>query len=168
MRIPFRILRVLVTIMLAFLPTLVLNLPVGGLARIYAEYKRKKALSRSKVKIHARDVVMSEKIIFSIVMVPTLWFIYGGSLVLFTNLDGPTIALAYFLMPVFSYVGVMSTESGLIDLKDLRPHVMRLRPSTRKRIQRLPGIRKELKKDLRKFVEEIGPVLGDVYYDKVN
>lgn len=128
--------------------------------------EEKKALAGSKVKIHARDVMMSEKIIFSIVMVPTLWFIYGVSLVLFTNLDGPSIVLAYFSMPLFSYIGVMSTEAGLIDWKDLRPHVMRLYPSTRRRLQQLPAIRKSLQKDLRMFVKKIGPALGDVYFDK--
>ena len=167
MRIPFRIFRVFFTILLAFLPTLVFNLPVGGLARIYAEKRRKKALAGSKVKIQALDVMMSEKIIFSIVMVPTLWFIYGLSLVCFTNMDAPTIVLAYFSMPLFSYIGVMSTEAGLIDLKDLRPHIMMLYPSTRKRLQVLPTVQRNLKKDLRKFVKEIGPaLLGELYYDK--
>lgn len=166
MRISLRIIKVVVVFLLAFLPVLVLNLPVGAIARVYAEKKRKKALAASKVKILARDVMLSEKIVFSIVCVPTLWFIYGALLVILTNLDGPSITLAVLSMPLFSYLGVVATEAGMIGMKDLRPPFMYLFPSTRRRLQKLPIVRKELQRDLRQLIKELGPVLGEVYYNK--
>lgn len=49
---------------LAAVPILFLNLPVGLLAGIYAERRRKKALAKSKVKVKGYDVMMTEKIMF--------------------------------------------------------------------------------------------------------
>lgn len=60
----------------------------------------------------------------------------------------------------------MATESGMVDVKDLRPYVMRLIPSARKRLAALPAIRQELQKDLRAMIKLIGPSLGDIYYEK--
>lgn len=60
----------------------------------------------------------------------------------------------------------MVAEAGMIELKDLRPLVMRLFPSTRRRLAALPGIRMQLQIDLRKFIKELGPSLGELYYGK--
>lgn len=59
------------------MPTLVLNAPVGVIARVVSSREQKKALAASRVKIEARDVVMSKKITLSIVLVPTLWVTYA-------------------------------------------------------------------------------------------
>ena len=99
-------------------------------------------------------------------MVPTLWFIYGLLLYKFTNLDGPAIALACLSMPLFSYTGIVVTEAGVVGWKDLRPHLMRLFPSSRRRLAALPATRRQLQKDLRKFIRKIGPTLGELYYGK--
>jgi hypothetical protein len=48
-----------------------------------------------------------------------------------------------------SYSGIIVSEAGIVDWKDLRPFFMRLLPSTRKRLAALPGIRKSLQDDLR-------------------
>jgi glycerol-3-phosphate O-acyltransferase/dihydroxyacetone phosphate acyltransferase len=156
----------LVLISLAAVPILLLNLPVGVLAGIYAEARRKKALAASKVKIKGYDVMMTEKILFCIFMVPTLWIVYGIILKYRTNMDAPTIALVMLSMPIFSYIGVVVAEAGIIDLFALRPHIMRLLPSSRKRLAELPAKRKQLQDDLRAYIRKIGPALGDIYYGK--
>lgn len=166
MRIPYRILKLVFVLLLAFLPTAVLNFPVGIFARMFAEKKRKKALANSKVKIKGLDVMLSERIIFSIVMVPTLWFLYSIFLVIFTDWDPQQIALCILSMPVFSYIGVMTAEAGMVDVNELRPLVKQYFPSTKRRLQRLPEVRKQLQHDLRKFVKDAGPVLGELYYEK--
>ena len=166
MRLPYRIITLLFSIALAFLPALFLNLPVGLVASIYAEARRKKALAGSKVKIKGFDVILSEKVVLCIVLVPSLWFLYGVLLYFFTNMDGPALVLAVGSMPLFSYVGIMMTETGMIHLKDLRPYLMRLLPSTRRRLKVLPGIRKQLQDDLREFIKMVGPTLGELYYEK--
>lgn len=47
--------------------------------------ERKKALAGSVVKIAGRDVMLSKKIMISIVMVPCLWIFYAVLLMVFTN-----------------------------------------------------------------------------------
>jgi len=151
---------------LACLPSLLLNLPVGLVARKYANYKRKKALAASKVKVLGYDVVLSERVVCSIVLVPTLWVIYGLALVVFTDFDWPTLAVCFTCFPLFSYWGVHAAESGMVDVKDLRPYVMKMIPSARKRLAALPATRKALRDDLRAQIRKIGPSLGNLYFDK--
>jgi glycerol-3-phosphate O-acyltransferase/dihydroxyacetone phosphate acyltransferase len=50
------IVHLLLLLALAAIPVLLLNLPVGMLAGLYAESRRKKALAASKVKIRGYDV----------------------------------------------------------------------------------------------------------------
>ena len=92
-RIPYRILHMMVTIFLALIPTILLNLPIGSLSSLYAEMKRKKALANSKVKVKGVDVLLSEKVLFCIVMVPTLWLFYAFVLIFFTTWDTQTVTL---------------------------------------------------------------------------
>ena len=166
MRIPFRILSLLFIMTLALLPGVLLNFPVGLIARVHAERRRKTALAESKVKICGLDVILSEKVSLCIVLVPSLWCMYGLLLYFLTDLDGPALVLSIFSMPLFSYMGIMMTEAGMIHLKDLRPYTMRLFPSARRRLLALPPIRKQLQQDLRKLIKEISPMLGELYYEK--
>jgi len=71
----------------------------------------------SRVKIEARDVVLSKKITLSIVLVPTLWITYAVLLLSFSHLEPATVAVLFFCCPLFSYIGVMATEAGMVDLK---------------------------------------------------
>ena len=48
----------------------------------------------------------------------------------------------------------------MVDVKDLRPYVMRMFPSARRRLAKLPAKRKALKADLRAMVKKIGPSMG--------
>lgn len=166
MRLPYQIGHFLVLLALAGIPAVFLNFPVGMLAGLYAERRRKIALAKSKVKIRGMDVMLTEKILFCIVMVPTLWFIYAVMLYWLTDLDRSAIALAVISMPLFSYMGIVVTEAGIVGFKDLRPHLMRLYPSTRRRLAALPETRRELQKDLRQFIRKMGPTLGELYYGK--
>lgn len=108
--------------------------------------------------------MLTEKVLFCIVMVPTLWIFYGLILIFSTDWEGPTIALVMLSMPIFSYTGIVVAEAGIIEWYDLRPNIMRLFPSARKRLAALPAIRKELQDDLRAFIRSIGPALGEIYY----
>jgi glycerol-3-phosphate O-acyltransferase/dihydroxyacetone phosphate acyltransferase len=166
MRLPFRIAETILLLLVSALPALFLNLPVGIIARYWALHRREKALAASKVKIKGMDVMLSEKVILCIVLVPSLWVFYGLLLYLFTDWDLPTIALAFWSFPLFSYMGIVTTEAGMVDLKDLKPILIRIFPSTRRRLLALPDIRRELQKDLREFVRAIGPSLGELYTDK--
>jgi len=102
------------------------------------------------------QVMLTEKVVFCLVTVPTLWVVYGLVLLFMTNLDRPTIALIMMTMPIFAYVGIVVTEAGMVEVKDLRPYFMRLFPSARKRLSQLPQTRKTLQDDLRAFIKSIG------------
>lgn len=108
--------------------------------------------------------MLTEKIVFCLVMIPALWVFYGLLLVYFTDFDGPTVAFIFFAFPICAYLGVVVAEAGIIELHDLRPHLMRLIPSKRKRMAALPSTRLKLREDLRAFIRSIGPALGEIYY----
>jgi glycerol-3-phosphate O-acyltransferase/dihydroxyacetone phosphate acyltransferase len=166
MRLPYQIANIVFLILICAIPEIFLNLPVGLIARVYAERRRKKALAGSKVKLTGIDVMLTEKIVLCIVLVPTLWLAYGLLLMYCTDLDGPAIALVFFAMPISSYMGIMVAESGMIQFKDLKPFLMRLLPRSRSRLAALPPTRKQLQTDLRSFIKEIGPSLGELYHGK--
>ena len=165
-RLPYQIVHLLIVLMLAAIPTLFLNLPVGILAGLYSESRRKKALANSKVKVRGFDVMMTEKIVFCMVAIPSLWIFYGILMYFFTDFDGPTIALCILSFPLFAYTGIIVSEAGMVDIKDLRPYYMRLFPSARRRLKALPEMRKELQVDMRSFIKRVGPALGEIYYGK--
>ena len=178
MRIPFRIAEIMLCLLLALIPALFLNLPVGLIAGIYSNAKRKKvssfpnnritekinnsfefyttiwlysfilcvylllpmkALAASNVKVKGMDVMLSEKVILCIALVPSLWMTYAILLVSLTDLEGPTIALVVMSLPLFSYLGIVTAEAGMVDLKHIKPYLMRLFPSSRRRLKVLPS-----------------------------
>jgi len=166
MRIPFRIAELLLLLLVSLIPGLFLNAPVGIIAHYWAIWRRKKALAGSKVKIKGMDVMLTEKVLLCIVLVPTLWISYGLSLYCFSDIDLPTLALFFYSFPLFSYMGIVTSEAGMVELKDLKPFLKRLFPSTKRRMMKLPAVRKKLQADLRDFIRMIGPSLGDVYSEK--
>jgi glycerol-3-phosphate O-acyltransferase / dihydroxyacetone phosphate acyltransferase len=108
--------------------------------------------------------MLTEKVLFCLVMVPTLWVVYGLAMFFCTRWERTTIALVMLSMPIFSYTGISVAEEGILELNDLRPTLMRLFPSARKRLAALPSVRKDLQDDLRAFIRSIGPALGEIYY----
>lgn len=166
MRLPYHIGHLVFLLLLAAVPAVFLNLPVGLVARLYANKRRKKALVASNVKVYGYDVMLSEKVTLCIVLVPSLWIIYGLILLCFTSLDGSAIALVLGCIPMFSYMGIMAAEAGMVEWKDVRPFFLRLFPSVRRRTAKLPGTRMQLQHDLRMFIKEIGPQLGKIYHGK--
>jgi len=166
LRIPYQIVHILFLLLLAAIPTLFLNLPVGILAGIYSERRRKKLLAKSKVKIRAYDVMLTEKVLFCIVAIPSLWFFYFLVFTIFTDFDRPTIGLFTVSFPLFAYIGIIATEAGMVSIKDIRPYYKRLFPSSRRKLRALPATRRQLQVDLRAFIKKVGPALGEIYYGK--
>merc|ERR1712157_205223 len=93
---------------------------------------------------------------------------YGILLYQYTdNIDRPTMTLIMFSMPVFSYISIVVTDAGMVNFhNDLRPYLMRLLPTTKKRLAVLPLTRKNLQNDLKAFIQKMSPVLGDIYSAK--
>lgn len=152
--------------LLASIPSLILNAPVGFAADYWSRKEAQKDLKNSRVKVAARDVLLSKKIVFSMVAVPTLWITYALLLLLFTSIDRRVIVVLFLSCPVFSYLGVMAVQVGMVDAKDLRPAFLRLLPSFREETKHLPQLRLNLQRDVRAIVKKYGPELGPLYYEK--
>lgn len=155
-----------VILVLASIPTLFLNAPVGLAASFYAQKEAKKDLAASRVKLAARDVLLSKKIVFSMAAVPLLLVTYGVLLRLFTSWETRTIVVLMLACPLFSYLGVISMQAGMIDLKDLRPAFLRLMPGFNSQTQRLPAMRAELQQEVRRLIHKYGEQLGPLYTDQ--
>lgn len=145
---------------LASIPSFVLNAPVGFLARYVALGEQKKALEGSKVKVAARDVLLSKKIQFSMVAVPVLWLFYLLAAVVLTDWYWSSIFLLLLSFPLFSFFGVRSVEAGIIEFKTIRPLFFRLLPDHKKTQDELPKKRVALQKDVRDFVKKYKTQLG--------
>jgi glycerol-3-phosphate O-acyltransferase/dihydroxyacetone phosphate acyltransferase len=153
---------------LASIPSLFLNAPVGFAAHYWSEKEAQKDLKASRVKLAARDVLLSKKIVFSIVAVPLLWVLYALILLRFSSLEKKTILVLFLSCPVFSYIGVMAVEAGIVDIKDLWPAFLRLLPSFRNQSVELPKLRSTLQKEVRALIRKYGPELGAIYYEKTS
>lgn len=165
-KIVYSFVHTLVVALLAFIPSLLLNFPVGIAAKLWAENMAKKDLARSKVKIFARDVIMSRKIIFSLGAIPVLWIVYFIVFFFFTPLSILQVILVLIMLPIFSYLGVTAVEAGVVNINDLRPAFLRMLPSYRKQQREFPIIREDLQKRVRAVCKKYGPELGKLYYDK--
>ena len=128
----------LVMLAIASLPSVILNLPVGVLAKVWARWRQRLALARSDVKLKAHDVLLSEKLKFAIVAVPCVWLSYAA-LLLYRGMEARDVLTLLMVAPIASYFGVISVESGMIALRDLRPMLCRLLYSRQVQIGR--GVR---------------------------
>ena len=116
----------LVMLTISSVPSIILNAPVGLAAIAWAKACQRASLRTSEVKVSGHDVLLSEKMKFAIVGVPLLWLSYAAVLLLATPMRLQNVLTLLMVAPVASYIGVISAESGMIALRDLRPMLMRL------------------------------------------
>ena len=128
--------------------------------------RQEKALAKSMVKIRGFDVMLTEKVMFCIVAIPTMWFFYGMWMYFFSDFDGPTMALCIMSIPLYAYIGIVVSEFGMVHIKDLRPYYMHLFPSSQRRLKRLPEARRKLQTDLRAFINALAQRLQK--YNRAN
>jgi hypothetical protein len=155
----------LMVMLLASIPTLFLNLPVGVLVGIIARREAKEDLKKSRVKLHARDVLLSKKMLYSIVAVPALWLTWGVFLFLIMGFSFKATVMFLFCCPFFSYLGVKYAEEGMMDIKDFRPVYNRLFSQFREDVvKHLPQQRLALQAEVRSLVKKYGPDLDALYF----
>ena len=162
----YTFLHALVMMLVAAVPTIFLNAPVGLAASYWSRNEAKKEAESSRVKLAARDIIMSKKIVFSLVAVPVLWVLYAVLLCLFTKLEFKTIVVIILSCPLLSYAGVTGLGMGMIDMKNLRPAFLRLFPQFQVVMKTLPVTRANLQKEIRKMIKKYASTLGGIYYDK--
>lgn len=145
---------------LASIPSVILNAPVGFAARIVARKEQKRALAGSKVKVTGRDVVLSKKILFSLVAVPCLWMFYFVLVLGLTSWKLSSVLLLFLCFPLFSYFGVRTVEAGMIEFRNIQPLFYRLLPKYRRMQDELPKERQRLQRLVKTFVQKYEPELG--------
>jgi len=75
------------------------------------------------------------------------------------------VLLYVFWCPFFSYLSVIATEAGMVDLKDLKPHLLQLMVAKGEMVK-LMDQRKMLQQEVRRLVKQYGPGMGGAYYDR--
>lgn len=161
----FNFLHGIIILFLASIPSLLLNAPVGWAAHMWSAKEAKKDLSASRVKLAARDVLLSKKILFSLVAVPALWLFYAFILLFFTDIQLRTVLILLLCCPIFSYMGVMAVEASMMNFKDIKPAFMKLLPGYAEDVKKLYEKRENLKHRVKSLIKKYGPMLGAVYLD---
>lgn len=153
----------LVMLLIASLPSVVLNAPVGVAAVIWAKWRQRAAVRSSSVKVTGHDVVLSEKMKFAMVGVPLVWLSYAVLALLCSDFSVHDVMTLLMITPVASYIGVISVESGMIALRDLRPMLARLLYN-RKRVEALKreqvSLSRLVRNEIRQLVESDEVVRG--------
>jgi glycerol-3-phosphate O-acyltransferase/dihydroxyacetone phosphate acyltransferase len=146
-----RLIVVLTTLCLA-LPGSILNLPVAITARIVATKHAKEALKSSDVKIEAKDVLASKKVIVAMCMFPVLYTLY--TLLVFWFYGLYFAAFFFVLFPVVTVATILVAEEGISIAWSLV--VMLHMKNYATKIQELKEMRKNLQKRIRDAVKQFG------------
>ncbi|KAI9806787.1 MAG: hypothetical protein M1825_006245 [Sarcosagium campestre] len=155
------------------LPGLVLFAPVFIATKIISVKKAKEALAASTVKIQARDVMATWKLLVALALAPSLYTFYG---VLFAYLTysnrvwgyvpswvplWSVIILEIILFPSVTFAALRFGEIGMDILKSLRPLVLSLNPTSANTIYRLRQKRAALSNEVTELINARGPELYD-------
>lgn len=154
------------TLALGVIPNVMFNLPIMIVSSRFAVKEQQKSLKSSSVKLAARDVVMSYKVIYVLTCIPILYVFYGLMLWCFTDWTHTSRVLSLLSLPMFAFFGMKASEQGVRAYKDIMPLFRRLVNDEKRREQdALPAQRARLQRQLHKLVNTLGPRLGDLYYD---
>ena len=96
--------------------------------------------------------------------IPVLWAAYALAMAA-AGFGLREVLLYIFWCPFFSYLAVIATEAGMVDLKDLKPHLLRLMVSQSEMLK-LVEQRKGLQTEVRRLVKAYGPKMGKAYYER--
>ncbi|KAF7377429.1 Protein kinase domain-containing protein [Mycena sanguinolenta] len=153
------------------LPGVVLNGPIFILASIISRRKAKEALAASRVKIAARDVLATWKVIISVGVAPVLYLLYacmGALLAIRANAPMKwrliTPFMVLFGVPAMSYAALKFGEAGMDKLlmdasRSLPPLIAALIPGHQRSLDKLKAMRVKLSNDVSNLINDFGPEL---------
>ncbi|KAJ1516873.1 hypothetical protein HMI55_001178 [Coelomomyces lativittatus] len=149
------------------LPGTAINIPIAIAASHISKKKAKEALASSHVKIEARDVLATWKLLVALVLVPTLYSLYiflSWLLVRFVlQLPNPWTwcvpLIIAFGLPYLSMVALKFGEVGADIYKSLPPLMYSILPTRWITSQNLRQTRFELAQDLNNIINELGPAM---------
>lgn len=143
---------------LAF-PGALLHLPVFFVAKFISKIKAKEALAASTVKVKARDVVGTWKVLVSLALIPLLYGFYILVATIAARRYGETFQLSsstitwtplwtLALLPCLGISALKFGEVGMDIYKSLPPLFLSLLPGNENQIQKLKNTRVNLSKEL--------------------
>lgn len=161
----------LVVLSIAVIPGLVFFSPVFIAGKLISIKKSKEALAASSVKIKARDVVATWKILVSLALAPALNVAYTiiGTYWMHKNHIGGRIPewvplwfvflFQIILFPSACFAALRFGEIGMDIFKSIRPLVLSLNPSSSNTLVQLRERRARLQAEITEIVDELGPEL---------
>ena len=156
---------------IAVLPGTVLFAPVFVAGKLISIAKAKEALAASSVKIRARDVIATWKILVALALTPALDLFYSCIAVWWTwysRVHGWVPAgiplwlifvVSIFFCPAMCFMALRFGEVGMDIAKSLRPLMLTLYPSERNTLTKLKSKRDELTVRIDGIINELGPEL---------
>ncbi|KAF2136738.1 uncharacterized protein K452DRAFT_353825 [Aplosporella prunicola CBS 121167] len=154
---------------LGVLPGLILFAPVFIIGKRISIKKSKEALAASTVKIQARDVMATWKLLVSMALAPVLYNFYTILLTYWTyrnRVQGympdsvPLLGVVLFgwaFFPTITYAALRFGEVGMDIVKSLRPLILSLNPSSNNTLHRLRETRAALVRQLNDVINDLGP-----------
>ncbi|KAK5132712.1 hypothetical protein LTR08_008678 [Meristemomyces frigidus] len=156
---------------IAVLPGTFLFAPVFIAGKTISHIKAREALAASTVKIHARDVIATWKILVSLALTPILDIIYTGILTYWTSKNRvggrvpawiplwlvATGGLLFF--PAVCFAALRFGEIGMDIFKSLRPLMLSLNPTSNNTFVKLRKRREWLQDQVNTIINELGPEL---------
>lgn len=159
----------LVLLSVAVLPGLLLFAPVFIAGKVISIKKSKEALAASTVKIKARDVVATWKLLVSMALTPALLLFYMiiGTWWSYKNrvhgyvpdwMPLPLVPVtALFLLPSICYASLRFGEIGMDIVKSLRPILISLSPTSGNALVKLRERRRALQAEVTELINTLGP-----------
>ncbi len=164
----YRVAKVLI-LSAGVLPGLILFAPVFIAGKIISVKKSKEALAASTVKIQAKDVVATWKLLVALVLAPALYTFY--TLLLFAwayynRVQGyipqyvplPLVFIFGFIFfPSITFAALRFGEVGMDIFKSLRPLVLSINPSSGNTLVKLRERRAALVAEVTDLINTLGP-----------
>lgn len=154
---------------MAVIPGVILFAPIFITGKLISIRKAKEALAASNVKIKARDVVATWKLLVALALAPTLYTIYVIILTWWTwkNRIGGRVPdglplyymplIGYTVLPAITYGSLRFGEIGMDIFKSLRPLIVALNPSSGNTLVKLRQRRAALAAEVTELVNTLGP-----------
>ncbi|KAA8915704.1 hypothetical protein TRICI_002147 [Trichomonascus ciferrii] len=157
----------LLFLLLGSLPGLILFSPVFLATKIISRMKAKEALRGSTVKVAARDVVATWKVLVAMGLAPLLYHFYAMLATYLAyhyelvEIKLKKLALvtivSYIVLPAITYAALVIGETGMDIFKSLRPLALALNPSHKNTVEKLKRTRQELVVEVIQVVNSLGP-----------
>ncbi|KAK5174266.1 Glycerol-3-phosphate/dihydroxyacetone phosphate acyltransferase [Saxophila tyrrhenica] len=156
---------------LAVLPGTVLFAPIFVIGKLISIKKSREALAASTVKIRARDVIATWKILVALALTPILdvtytclltWWCYYNRVGVRVSESLPLTLITIgglFFFPATCFMALRFGEVGMDIFKSLRPLFLSISPSSSNILVRMAERRENLSRRISDLVNELGPEL---------